>query len=118
MNNSEVWSTINLFKLPRSTCAADRSKGAPLCVPQMYVFVVLFCFGDTSACVPCCLFVYGKYLPFAPLLISLIYPPPHSSPGLLSTYPLPFDFVCLLFVFFEFLNSNKLFPIIQSFIFL
>jgi hypothetical protein len=42
---------------------ADRSKAAPLCVPQMYVYFVSYCFGDTFACVPCCCFVYGKYFP-------------------------------------------------------
>jgi hypothetical protein len=42
-----VWCTINRFKLPSSINAADRSKVAPLCVPQMFVYVVLYCFGDT-----------------------------------------------------------------------
>ncbi|XP_060559378.1 uncharacterized protein LOC132719604 [Ruditapes philippinarum] len=35
-----VWCTINRFKLPSSTYAADRSKAAPsICVPQMYVLL-------------------------------------------------------------------------------
>jgi hypothetical protein len=41
-----------------SIYAADCSKAAPLCVPQMYVFVVLYCFGDTFVCVPCCIHAY------------------------------------------------------------
>jgi hypothetical protein len=58
----------------------------PLCVPQMYDFVVSYCVGDTFVCVPSCFLVYGKYFPFASSFISLIYP---TSPLLRISYHIP-----------------------------
>jgi hypothetical protein len=50
--------------------------------------VVSYCFGDTSACVPCWFLVYGKYLPPLPLVfISLIYTT-RTLPPVSCTLPL------------------------------
>jgi hypothetical protein len=37
---SDVWCTINRFKLPSSAYTADRSKAAPLYVLQTYAFFI------------------------------------------------------------------------------
>jgi hypothetical protein len=56
-----------LMTVPNNTCADNRAKVAPLCVLQMYVYVVSYCFGEISACIPCCFLVYGNIFPFAPI---------------------------------------------------
>jgi hypothetical protein len=69
---SKVWCTIYRFKLPSSTCAADRSKAAPLCVPPMYVFVVSYCYVDTFVS----LVVFSSTVsifPFAPRFYFLFF---------------------------------------------
>jgi hypothetical protein len=73
---SEVWCTIYRFKLPSSAYAADHSKAASLCAPQMYVFVVSYYYGDTCASIVDFLSTVSIIpLPLA-LFISILLPPP------------------------------------------
>jgi hypothetical protein len=90
-------------------------QAAPLFVPQMYVFVVSYCFDDTFVCSRV---VFSSTVNIFLCPWSYFFNLP--SPGLLSPSPVPFYFVGLLFnhvfVFFEFLISYKLFPFILSII--
>jgi hypothetical protein len=68
----------------------------PLYVPQMYVYVVSYCFGDTFVS----LVVFSSTVsifPFAPSFFIYYIYPSSLSPGLMFPSPVPFDFMGLLF---------------------
>jgi hypothetical protein len=102
-----IWCTSNRFKLPNSIYAADRSKAAPLCVLQMFVYVVSYCFGDTFVSVV----VFSSTVsifPFAPSFYFLFIPSP--LPGSRVPFPCAFwlygsgvqSFICFLLFPYQF----------------
>jgi hypothetical protein len=74
-------------QIPSSIYAADLSKVVPLCVPQMFVYVVLYCFGDTFAFVS--LVVFSSTVCIFPIATSFYLFFHLPSPGLMSPSPVP-----------------------------
>jgi hypothetical protein len=81
----DVWNrriTLNGENVIKLCCWAFQ--GGALCVPQMYVYVVSYCFGDTFVVSLVVSASTERFFPFVPILHFLIHPFPF--PG----FPVPF----------------------------